>query len=124
MEFIDTQIDALTRCESPAERRLCTALGPILFALGRLSFQAQYEAPPYRLDFAIPVLSIAVEVDGADYHSTPAQKAKDARRDAFLRREGWTVIRFTGSQVYQDAERCARIVAEAAQKVLEKWSAG
>lgn len=48
--------------------------------------------PTYRLDFAYPHARIAVEYDGEEFHSSPAQRAADAARRAWLRAHGWRVI--------------------------------
>lgn len=75
----------------------------------------QLHVGPYRADFAfvgslldddrvhrVPV-RIAVELDGHDFHEkTKEQASKDKRRDRNLARLGWTVLRFSGADVYRD----------------------
>jgi very-short-patch-repair endonuclease len=52
-------------------------------------------------------LRVAVELDGHDFHErTKEQASKDKSRDRILVAHGWQVLRFTGSEVYADAERC------------------
>lgn len=46
----------------------------------------------YRLDLAYPHLRIAVEYDGEQWHSDPADRAADAERRSALARAGWIVI--------------------------------
>jgi len=58
----------------------------------------QYEVPGpggvvYRIDFAYPDLLLAIEVDGP-HHRLPAVRARDQRRDAYLRSIGWEVHRY------------------------------
>jgi len=60
----------------------------------------------YRVDFAIPEHHIAIELDGHDYHKSKEQRTHDAKRERYLEREGWRVIRFTGSEVYKDVDKC------------------
>lgn len=49
--------------------------------------------PTYRLDFAYPRARICIEYDGVDAHErTPEQREYDARRRAWLRAHGWTVV--------------------------------
>lgn len=48
-----------------------------------------------------------VEIDGHDYHKTKQQRHEDYERERFLLKRGYKVIRFTGSEVYVDAQRCA-----------------
>ncbi|WP_257985618.1 endonuclease domain-containing protein [Bacillus sp. V5-8f] len=42
---------------------------------------------------------IAIECDGKAYYSSPAQKAYDKRKNAYLRKSGWKVLRFSGSAI-------------------------
>jgi very-short-patch-repair endonuclease len=74
----------------------------------------QHPVGRYRVDFAIPSQKIAIEVNGYDYHSTKWQLACDAQRTRDLIMEGWRVIPFTGSEIYRDAGRCVRYIAELA----------
>ena len=63
----------------------------------------------YMLDMADPSAMVAVEVDGFS-HTALAVRARDARKDAFLRGRGWTVLRFTNAEVTGDLDRCVRMV--------------
>ena len=55
--------------------------------------------------------SIIVECDGHDYHErTKEQAAHDKERDRILTRAGYTVLRYTGSEIYTDPVRCAKDV--------------
>ena len=78
-------------------------------------FGGYYETKRYYLDFAVfkTVSRLCVEVDGAQYHTTPEAKIYDAQRDQDLRSAGWKVLHFTGSDVFRDARSCAEhVVAE------------
>jgi hypothetical protein len=51
---------------------------------------------------------IIVEVDGHDYHErTKEQAARDRQRDRDLMLDGYKVIRFTGSEIYNNHSKCA-----------------
>ncbi len=52
----------------------------------------------HRVDILIGERLI-VQLDGHAYHSTPAQRARDAAHDAELVLRGYTVLRFTYAQV-------------------------
>ena len=67
----------------------------------RLPFGAYVQFPlgPYRSDFAIPDLKLAVECDGEYWHKQPEAVAKDRKRDAELARYGWTVLRFSEKEI-------------------------
>lgn len=101
------------QCESPAEKRFLLAAYRSLAEYGRLSSQDQIG--PYRVDFLLLVsqrVKVVFEIDGQDYHSSPAQRNHDSQRDRWLMRQGYQVIRFTGSQVYNDSAGCAREAVE------------
>ena len=53
---------------------------------------------------------LIVELDGKDAHRTPAQRTKDAKRQKWLEARGYTVIRFTWSQVQFRQEWVAAVV--------------
>ena len=55
-------------------------------------FRRQVPVGPYIADFASISSKLIVELDGPP-HNDPEQKAHDLRRDAFLRRQGWRVVR-------------------------------
>lgn len=71
-----------------------------------LHIYPQHPVGRYRLDFAIPSKRIAIELDGHEYHKTKYQRTHDAKRDRWLFGEGWHVLRFTGSEIYGDLDRC------------------
>ncbi|MFC0559700.1 endonuclease domain-containing protein [Halalkalibacter alkalisediminis] len=43
----------------------------------------------YRIDLALMGAKLVIECDGKASHSSPAQKAHDRRKNAFLRKNGW-----------------------------------
>jgi hypothetical protein len=51
--------------------------------------------PTYRLDLAYLRARIAIEYDGEAHHSSPADRARDEQRRAWLRAHGWRVIVLT-----------------------------
>lgn len=53
----------------------------------------------YRVDFFWPELDLVVETDGLRYHRTPAQQARDRRRDQAHTAAGTAHLRFTHAQV-------------------------
>jgi hypothetical protein len=48
--------------------------------------------PRYRLDLAYPLLKIAIEYDGEEFHQRDDQKAADRERRDWLQDNGWVVI--------------------------------
>lgn len=53
----------------------------------------------FKVDFYWSDLGLIVETDGLRYHRTPAQQAKDRRRDQVQAAAGLTPLRFTRAQV-------------------------
>lgn len=79
-------------------------------ALNGARFRRQHPIGPYIADFTCPAAKLVVEVDGAT-HSTPEELAYDARRTKYLESEGWTVIRVTNSDIYENMDGVWRLVA-------------
>ena len=74
--------------------------------------EPQFRVGKYTLDFALPSLGIGIEADGRGWHDS----ARDRNRDEALKTHGWLTLRFTGSEIYWDADGCADIVAAAVTK--------
>jgi very-short-patch-repair endonuclease len=119
------RFDRLTkRLESPIERRFWAHGYGRLSGLGH--FTPQVKIGQYRVDFAltnipgVELLKVVIELDGQEFHSTPAQRNYDTERDRYLLRRGWQVVHFTGSQINRDCEGC---VLETAYMVREwgRW---
>lgn len=62
---------------------------------------------------------VVVECDGHEFHEKTKEQAKrDKARDRFLQTEGYYVLRFTGSELYNNPARCADEVEDFFEK---KW---
>jgi len=57
-------------------------------------FKRQVPIAPYIVDFLCAEARVIVELDGTP-HERPGQQAHDERRDAFLRAQGFRVLRFS-----------------------------
>ena len=73
--------------------------------------QTQAGVNGFRVDFYWPELGLVVETDGLRYHRTPAQQAKDRRRDQAHTAAGLTCLRFTHGQVRFEAKHVLRMLA-------------
>ncbi len=97
------------KCESPIETRLFNALI-------KEGYQVYTQVPcgKYRIDLAVYSRGrkIAIEADGKAYHSSPSQLKHDEQKNQFLRKSGWKVIRFTGSEIYRNSKNCVQQVEE------------
>lgn len=85
----------------------------------------QYPVGRFFVDFASPAACVAIECDGAAFHT---DKAKDAARDAELVKAGWTVYRISGSECIKDTivtenEFGAPVVELSAARLLVRWIA-
>lgn len=60
----------------------------------------------YRVDFLLKDARLIVELDGHEFHSTKDQLEKDAIRQRYLSRAGYSVIRFTGREIIKNVEAC------------------
>ncbi len=58
------------------------------------------------IDFAFPDHKLAIEADGNYWHSIPEIIEKDARKDANLQSQGWTILRFTGDEIRESPAAC------------------
>ena len=90
---------ALRHRATSAENRLWACLKRKQL-LGR-KFRRQYSVGPYVLDFYCVAESLAVELDG-DVHNDPARRDYDAMREAYLREQGITMLRFENRRVFDD----------------------
>jgi very-short-patch-repair endonuclease len=86
---------------------------------GYIYLMPQYQIGRYFVDFlAIMVIdddeyrdSIAVEIDGHDFHEkTKEQAAHDKKRDRKIVAENHGILRFTGSEAFHDAYKCVEEV--------------
>ena len=76
--------------------------------------QAQAPIDRYRADFVVGLrhcpnaAKIVVECDGHDFHErTKDQADRDKARDRLMQSLGYIVFRFTGTELYRDALKCA-----------------
>lgn len=125
-------------CESPIEKSMLLALWARFcwpsFMQGTITCPTEFDAAlrashmrpviapqveigGYRVDIMIgfrgdgDTYRIAVECDGHDFHEkTKAQAARDKSRDRALMERGILVLRFTGSEIWNDLAGCAHQV--------------
>ena len=101
-------------CESPLE---IFAVRHVLAVPGLPPCEQQHRlllpGGPVRLDAAWPEAKIAVELDGAAFHSSPEARERDLRRDAALAALGWVVLRFSYRRLMQEPEACRKEILAA-----------
>jgi hypothetical protein len=108
-------------------RLVDTGLGPTRSGLERAFLRAVVGAGlpapivghpigPYTVDFYWPSHALVVETDGSDYHGHAIATRRDARRDAELRRRGYTVIRVPEDDLADAPATVARLLSRPASR--------
>lgn len=100
----------LRRTPTAAERRMWQLLHT--FRTDGFHFRKQVPIGPYYADFACHHAKLVIEVDGAT-HSTDEERRYDAGREAFLRRDGYLVLRFWNIEVLDGPEAVFETIAKA-----------
>ncbi len=72
----------------------------------------------FRIDFFWPDLRLVIETDGLRYHRTPAQQARDRRRDQAHLAAGYTPLRFTHAQVRYEPEHVRATLRKVARRLI------
>jgi very-short-patch-repair endonuclease len=65
-------------------------------------------AEMFALDAAYEEVQLAVEMDGAAWHGSRAQRERDISRDALLATIGWQTLRFSYARMTTSPEGCRR----------------
>ncbi|MDU8360029.1 endonuclease domain-containing protein [Pseudomonas syringae group sp. J309-1] len=113
----------LRGCESPAEEQFLKAMikefelhpnkGKLVSS--KMSLEMQVKFQNYRFDFVLNGKYI-IEIDGATYHSSPEQIARDRIRDEFSVANGFSVLRIPASVVFNNPAESIRRVRDFALK--------
>jgi len=125
LETLDQMQTFVNECDSPIEKVLsvhllhqCNAYEKVFDGI---ALHAQYGVSAngnnYRADFMVncihkqAIVKVAVECDGHDFHEkTKRQAARDKKRDRDFHLAGISVLRFTGSEIWENPNRCAKDV--------------
>lgn len=136
---------AVNYCESPIEQMMLAALifastgyGPWPMDIyfpdvpftppdGRIFLAPQFEFMNFRIDIAMFAkdfsgneIRLAIECDGHNFHRTKKQMRHDRKRERTLQLHGWNVMRFTGSEIFEDAAACAEEAGEFFMEMFER----
>ena len=91
-----------------AERRLWYLLRGHRF--GGVKFKRQVPIGPYIVDFASLSQQLVIELDGGQHDS---QREKDERRTAWLKADGYRVIRFWNNEVFENLDFVLQTISAA-----------
>ena len=130
--FIRDIMSFIGKCESPIEKMFAAELFYYYWgswahiehwskSILNIAVQKEIvcENHNYRVDFYLEYTKgegkkIIIECDGHEFHEkTKEQAAKDKKRDRDFVKNGYTVLHFTGSEIYKDAFKCVDEVFEA-----------
>jgi very-short-patch-repair endonuclease len=104
---------ALRRAATEAEMRLWSVLRNR--GVGA-KFRRQVPLGPFVADFACASARLVIELDGGQH----AESVRDARRDAWLAAEGWTVVRYWNSDVMTNLDG---VLADILRRLQERRTA-
>jgi very-short-patch-repair endonuclease len=94
-----------------------------------LKLTAQYGSSGYWIDFVVQHPTqpgryvLAIECDGATYHSSESARDRDRLRQEQLERLGWTFHRIWSSEWFYDKEHCAHKAIEAFEQAVRRANA-
>jgi hypothetical protein len=95
------------RSGSPMETRIRVAI----HRYGLPAPELQFPVGPFLLDLAYPQIRLAIEYDGRD-HRTAERAARDLRREAYLTRVDWDVLRLDAATVFAPRAVAIRVHRE------------
>ncbi len=84
--------------------------------LGGFKFRRQHPMGPFVADFYCDEVQLVVEIDGETHNG---RGAEDARRDAWMRERGVSVLRITASEVSKDLNSVLRTIHDRAKRGSE-----
>jgi very-short-patch-repair endonuclease len=101
----------------------------------KTTFEMQAQIDKYRVDFLFTcrggglVRRLVVECDGHEFHEkTKEQARRDKSRDRFFVSKGIPCLRFTGSEIFRDADACKdeieSVLADVMTAVAEPLASG
>jgi hypothetical protein len=80
-----------------------------------VTLESKYDAEP----IIVADKKIAIECDGHAYHSSKEQITRDNIRARKLTKAGWSVLRFSGSEIYADSQKELKGLVDEVFKILD-----
>lgn len=103
------EIDRLNKCQSYIEVNLYMAF---IKLTDDFVLEPQVSIDKYRVDFLEKNTKTVIECDGYDYHKSKEQVDSDCKRERKLSAMGYKVTRFSGVEINQNADACAKELVE------------
>ena len=79
------------------------------------NYQREYNVGIYSLDFAWVDKKKVIEIDGAQHQRFEEYKERDKRKDQFLIKEGWKILRIPWKNMYhhpqKEIQRCKNFIS-------------
>lgn len=134
-DFFHMGFTDYTKCESPIEKILCVAVDVVQF-MRREEFDnwlfywipqcdVEDNNKTYRVDFMLTLeffsedysnrssVDIVIECDGYEFHQKTKQQVKhDNEREMRIKLLGYDVLRFSGTQIYENPMKCANDIID------------
>lgn len=110
LEIIESNYFKLLEKQTPAEKALAEQLRKYHLIFYPQFYLEDSKGNGHFLDFFIPILNLAIEVDGG-YHLDPIQKNKDIQRDHSIQRKGISTLRIS-NETALDAEKAEALCRE------------
>ena len=84
-----------------------------------------YNIPQKRIcgffvDFYLPEYNIIIECDGDYWHNYPEGTDNDRRKNEIWEKEGYLVLRFWGSEIMQDINKCMDVIMTAINSIVKE----
>lgn len=71
-----------------------------------IKFIEQYQMSVFTCDFFLPIYNLVIETDGSFWHSTPAHKERDERKNTCVLSNGHKLLRLSEEKITTDIEWC------------------
>jgi very-short-patch-repair endonuclease len=113
--LVEARLISGARSESTLETRFLRLLRRSRLPMPVPQYEMRVGRRRMRLDFAYPDLGLAIEVDGYRWHSSRSRWQRDLERGNLLMRSGWTLLRFTSSDIDDRPEFVSTMTAGALQ---------
>lgn len=88
------------------------AMASVLDALD-VQYVEQYPIRWYACDFYLPDHNLVIECDGDYWHSTPEAKRNDKRKNTYLRKYGYKLLRFSETDINLRIDWCTEQIQNA-----------